>query len=533
MFGHLLQVKDSANNVVQIINAIGNAWPLFLIVILTVTFIIYRKKIGNYLLRFNKVSGKGPLIEVNLEKTQGSDTSSQLFDQTNEPSNESKTEDFKKEIPNVKEPGFFEIYMELTKSEVAKADIIFQQIQEKESDPVEKEKNYLLLLALKHLHSGTNKISELEKIAITSTNEEIKFRAYKYLGNCYLKAKDFVTAQANYEKAFSLASEEEEKSSIGLLIAQTLSESGKEIEAIEYLKNINPIFSSTTIKAKLFATIAKYYDNEHWIEKCLALELAVANDPNNTSNLFEAAYVYSNSEKRNSDKFAPLSLLHYKDAVSYQPDLAIAFNNMGVSYDDLSLANKSIEAFKKSIELKNTLALANLANRYISIGCLDEAQAMLNKVKDYENVHENIWSALKKIQDNLNEENEKEEKIMQDAKRTQIFLREFASLYFSNETITLHNIEGNWKVKGVNVEYNQLVNSDHFEFKWIESEKKFTIRLNAKKGSAIIGDGEYIKKGHYSADKLSVFAIVSKNSLKLLLYDNADSISFHFVMDKE
>lgn len=61
----LLQVTPSTDRTVEIIKAIGSSWPLILIIIATIVFFIYRKRIFN--IKLNPTSVKTPIGDFQFE----------------------------------------------------------------------------------------------------------------------------------------------------------------------------------------------------------------------------------------------------------------------------------------------------------------------------------------------------------------------------------------------------------------------------------------------------------------------------------
>jgi tetratricopeptide (TPR) repeat protein len=119
------------------------------------------------------------------------------------------------------------------------------------------------------------------------------------------------------------------------------------------------------------------------IRVCL-LEYALDVLPKDDEPRTSLAWEYSQN-----DAAAP-ALFHYERALRGKPELAFAQNNAGVAAKQLGFLGLSISHFRKAEALGNTLAMANLGNRLLDEGFLEEADALIAKARAQEDVHPNI-----------------------------------------------------------------------------------------------------------------------------------------------
>ncbi|MCO5239656.1 MAG: hypothetical protein M9904_06345 [Chitinophagaceae bacterium] len=535
----LLQITDSTTksiNIVETIKAISGTWPLVLIIIVTIFVIVYRRSLGKFIQRFNKVSGKTGPVEVNFEQTniqeppsnpgiiQGSNTNSNL-----------KETMLEKGTEEVKKPTFFNIYKELKNGNLNKADEIFEEIQTKVTNSDEREKNNYSYLYFKFQYAGINTIEELEDLISKSKNKTNRITGLLFLGDCLVKAKQYSKAEENLRSAYMLCISDDEDRAVDIVleIANCFSEASKPEDAIAYLKDIKKNFIKDKNIAKLYWKLASFFDSDsNWLERCLAIELAVKHDPTSKEYLFEAGYSYSNLYRETENKILPLSLLHYKELVSFS-DNAAGYNNLGVAYSELQMPNKAVKNYKKAIDLKNTLAASNLAYKYIYQGFFEEAKTLLEQAKNETNVDKNVWQALKRIEDDVKEESNKESEVMQLAKATQAFIRKFGTEYFNDQRNSSIGISGKWKVNDFEVSIKQLSNPIYYEITWKDDKFKYSFTLDLNKNRAVISSGNYEKKEGGLIGKIVVFSILRENQIDVLFYNKQDSKSFFFTIISE
>jgi len=87
----------------------------------------------------------------------------------------------------------------------------------------------------------------------------------------------------------------------------------------------------------------------------------------------------------------------------------MAWNNLGVAFDQSALRAKSVDAYRKAEEAGETLAMSNLALKYLLVGFVKEAEEECNKALVLKDYHKNIGHTLAKLKDLPDEENKKQE----------------------------------------------------------------------------------------------------------------------------
>jgi tetratricopeptide (TPR) repeat protein len=172
---------------------------------------------------------------------------------------------------------------------------------------------------------------------------------------------------------------------------------------------------------KKLAEVAKIQENKNlfvtFAEK--ALEII----PTDYVMRFSLAYLYSEMSNNSN------SLVHYEFLREHNPDGA-KLNNLGVQYERLDLKGKSIESYNEASEKYGlTLAVANIAYRYINEGFLNVASDILKNARLKEPYHENVDSALARINEIRRSEEESLTKILKSTEPEREFRVKFAEAY--------------------------------------------------------------------------------------------------------
>lgn len=121
-----------------------------------------------------------------------------------------------------------------------------------------------------------------------------------------------------------------------------------------------------------------------------AMERVLELDPADKDTRFSLAYKYSDIGEDE------LATFHYSRIPLHERS-AIAWNNLGVSLNQLGLRGKAIAAYRKSEEGGETLAMSNLANKLIEVGFLIEAQKICDVALSKEDYHKNISATLGRL----------------------------------------------------------------------------------------------------------------------------------------
>lgn len=234
----------------------------------------------------------------------------------------------------------------------------------------------------------------------------------KNIADCYIEANKCIALLGEYDEAISS-------------LSKLLLEADFKGQRAQLLKGLAEI-------AKDNKDIEKFFI---YAEGCLDIE------PTYTHLRFGLAYNYSQVEQQR------LSLLHnhkLTDTVS----IPMAFNNLGVQYQRLDLPGKSIESFNRAADLNVTLAMANLAQRYLPEGFIEDARKMVKRANDLSKddieVNGNVGYAKNQLDEKVNKENEKERTLLLEAEKERKFRVKYTEAFLCDTTVQLEQFTGIW-----------------------------------------------------------------------------------------
>lgn len=162
------------------------------------------------------------------------------------------------------------------------------------------------------------------------------------------------------------------------------------------------------------------------------MERIVDLDPDDDGTRFSLAHQYS--EKQCHD----LSLFHYLKIPESQRSGA-TWNNVGVEHDRVGLPAKSVEAYRAAGGLGETIAMSNLAQRFMSAGFLGEAEKILADPLKMDNFHENVATTMGEVRGVPAAEDERQAELLEKAQIKSEFYRQFGRAVTQEEPTELAN----------------------------------------------------------------------------------------------
>ncbi len=191
-------------------------------------------------------------------------------------------------------------------------------------------------------------------------------------------------------------------------------------------------------------------------------EKALALNPSNDSLRFDLAYKYDDKLEKNE-----FALYHYKILVNSNLTSA-NLNNIGVSYSKLEMMGQAVNFYKKASKKDSSISMANLAQKLLDQGFIEEANDQLQaamKIENYEK--EDVGRALARIDSIIKQEQEKETKALESIEAEKQFKLEYADA-FATPFIMTEDIEGNWTTAhgelDLAVESGNLLKAEKEEF---------------------------------------------------------------------
>lgn len=236
-------------------------------------------------------------------------------------------------------------------------------------------------------------IGDIENIKTISRNHQSNSRVLDNLATAYRLYEKFQDSADTYLLAFAATSLETEKISflqnaaIDYVKSGNLDKSWAVVEKI----TINQIVNEDIEYASLNALYAIFQEMKETKAFLAVSEKLIDMRPGNTEARFNIAYKY------HEEKMPDLALYHYqKIPTASRSDTA--WNNLGIVLGELDMAGKSISALEKAVQEGNSLAMGNLASRYLRAGFTAQAGKLLKEASEKSDYHELVNAVTAKLQ---------------------------------------------------------------------------------------------------------------------------------------
>jgi tetratricopeptide (TPR) repeat protein len=424
----------------EMVSAIGGLWILALIVLGIILLIIFRKPLARLAtLIYDKIEGaqsaglKAGPVEVSLT-TVAREAAKEAIAEEAAKKEEGKVEDAK--TPPMKTeparadpptpPNLMNLLDAMHERDRPRVESIYTAIQEAAGqNDAEIQRNEAIYLYAIFRLGDVSALGRLEQLAISDNSvADVSW----WLGACYQDSHELVRAADTFKRAADKQTKPVARAKNLISSAECLFELKRDQDAYELLSDELKVVTDTRALFELYSAFASFYQKRDNREmQALALEKAVEYVPNDTATMFNAAYAYAEAG------YERLSLFHYRNILQFNPKEASALNNLGVQYDRLSMPMFSVNAYKEAAAADSTLASANLAYKYMNAGFADDAETLLDKAKQVEEVHPNVLSALASLTERNERESKTREEIMTESAPQQEFLRAYAAAFFISD----------------------------------------------------------------------------------------------------
>jgi tetratricopeptide (TPR) repeat protein len=269
---------------------------------------------------------------------------------------------------------------------------------------------------LRIIYSRNGVLANLEKIAETAERPE----PLNFLGMSYEHYEEFVRAAGVFDRAAALSSSPTQAVRMLGKAALAYEKAGLRLEATEAENRMRNIVLPDAkdvehvLKAELKLAEARKED-----ELALAaMEYLLELNPADNETRFSVAYKYSNVDQQE------LALLHYLRIPTQERD-ARSWNNLGVCLDSFDMPIKSVDAYRESDTKGETLAISNLAIKFLNAGFSNEAKVLLERGLQIPDHHKNIDTNLGRLKDAAEKESDLESAALEKAKPISEFYRNF------------------------------------------------------------------------------------------------------------
>lgn len=288
-----------------------------------------------------------------------------------------------------------------------------------------------------HLRLEVGKGGTLAKLKTLARSHPENSDVHWYLGRGYEKYSEHERAAESY----SVAAERTNDTKVQLrslgAAALAFLKAGKKDRSQQVIKTMKDIVPNTNDGEIILVDIMrKMADIEK--DKQLffgATERLLQLNPDDVDSRFSLAYEYSQANQND------LSLYYYLK-IPYDRRQSMAWNNLGVQFDFAGLPSKSVEAYRKSEDLGETLAMSNLAEKLLKAGFVSEARDICDRATKMADYHQKIGRTIAKIKSIPGEEQKQETSILDLSRPLSEFYRDFGRAA-SRDEITEHN--GRWQ----------------------------------------------------------------------------------------
>lgn len=267
---------------------------------------------------------------------------------------------------------------------------------------------------------ASGKGGTLEKLKAMAETHQRSSGCLAYLAEGYEHYQDHMKAASVYEAAARETNDEATR--LHLLGRASLSYARAEmpasvLETIGKMKTL--VETSADRETQLLRVLMELTKIEEDNEAALSImERIVELDPGDIDMRFSLAHMHS--ECGNND----LALFHYLRIPSGDRESG-TWNNLGVAFDEASMPAKSVQAYRIAEGLGETLAMSNLAQKFMSAGFLPEAQEQCARALAIADYHKNVGHTLAKLKDVPEQEDKKKSALLEKAKPRSDYYKEF------------------------------------------------------------------------------------------------------------
>ena len=306
-------------------------------------------------------------------------------------------------------------------------------------DPDEKAENDDFYLALRSIAGDSGALQELKRLGDSGSHQAPQARLL--MAFALSRMGQPVLAQDAYRNALAIVETDRDKVEATVGLADAIEKSGQWEEATRILVDALAHISATGARVQLLGTLAATASrHKQNFLAVIALEECVTLDPDSTDRLFKLGY-------RSGEAGLPaLSAAAYKQLLAIAPKHEMGLNNLGVELKQLNLPALAVQHYEEASEVGNTLSDANLAGVLIDAGFLSSARERLTTAATSKEVHENVYTALARIDATQKAEEETFQEVLEKARRSADQLVKFSQSLFSDHATG--DIDGRWLEPG-------------------------------------------------------------------------------------
>ena len=294
-------------------------------------------------------------------------------------------------------------------------------------------------------------------------NEDVIY----YVALSYELYNEHERAAKYYEESAAISSDLERKLTILSLASLAYARSGNKNKSLSVSNQCLSVYrefgKGLSVIYGFWADISKELGNIEDYKIFMEAYLELVPEAHNRR--FSLAYKYAEDGENSA------ALFHYKFLSEWNSD-STYLNNLGVALTALKLPSLSVTAYRKAEKMGSTLAMSNLANKFITEGFLDEAMDLAKKATSIENYDERIGFAINSVRETKDNEEEEQNQLIETFTRIRKFYIDYSNACLKED---LQTISQNWK--GIKCPLAISINGDKFEaIGYYEKNKYFFIK---------------------------------------------------------
>lgn len=372
----------------------------------------------------------------------------------------------------------------LSNGHTERAEDLYQSALQTE-DVDEQYRIQAIQLHLRVQRGDVDALTSLRNLAeeLRETSSQTAPMAYNLLGLGLKDGSSHQQAIRAFETAAELASTDEERAQYLTSAAETLFSSDYRDRAFSTIVNELNKASDVSAQATLYTALADLHGKaKNELLRAAALQKATEYSPNDTQLRFNAAY--SSSEVNLND----LTVMHYQTLLRFQSHHPMTYNNLGVTFGELGMPTKEVDAYKRAVNDGETLAAANLANLYTKAGFSEEARAVLDEAQARDSIHPNVGSAIAALGQKEETESNTLDQVLSKAHKQQEFIRLFAEGYWCTPASDPHFV-GTWELS-TGAEATVHCHNNGLQIQWEVNIYTYEVKANAQNRGALVSSYE-------------------------------------------
>jgi hypothetical protein len=324
-------------------------------------------------------------------------------------------------------------------------------------------------IELRYLATGNvSDLLGLEEAVADKTNGDMALGALAriaLMGHDYRGAIDKFCAAANVATNSSMAF------SYVLDAAKVHQELGELAAARRLLIGAVNTNNRRDLHLRMLVALADIYDfhDDKRIRAAL-LAQAARLSPADVKVCFDASYSLAESSMTH------LALMQYAALLKLEPKNSAALNNIGLLCSELDMSARAAEYLHRAHEGSDSLATANLAQRYLTAGFLDQAEKLLLVARKQENAHEDLGGVQSRLSNRRKSEEEAWRAAIKTAVRESLFLSDFAAAFLAPDVEDAFLVP--WETSAENIiQFRQLAGQLVAEVGDKEHRKRFILQV--------------------------------------------------------